>query len=965
MKLSVEGKLRLALKAAIVAGLGVAAGNATAQDAPTAGSASSIPADKSPTASADDGIETIYVTGSSIRRIKGETSLPVQVIDAEAIAKTGVTSVADLVRKLPALQGGTVESSSIGGNSYGFAGVDVHNQGENHTLVLLNGRRLAQFGGQTLTGFAAAMDLNAIPVSAIERVEILTDGASALYGSDAVAGVVNFITKKKQTDGGINVQTYRPDGGAEETGVSISKGIGDYAKDGWNLFVAASTEKRKELRSVERSYADSALIDFNYGGQRWAALNGISNSAIPANARSNNPESIYNGLNVNPFQLTTGACPELTIPDGPNCYMNTTPLIQIYPERERHTGSASFNLKIAEDHNFFTDFLISRTKSVSKIAPVPGQVPIAPDSELYQTYLAPLRDPNGVPIFIDDADANGDGIPDNITASYRVFDLGPRVSDDKADFYHVASGFDGVAAGWDYNVAYTQSESKVEGSISGYPGGAALTTLLRSGQINPFLGIGEQTPEGLAALQAINYNGYWDGGVSKLQTVELRGSRQIYEFANGNAVSLGAGLNYFKEKFQSKPSQFAQANLDDPVAGTPAAGGPGTGDQRFGDAAAQIPYGANRDVFGAYAEILAQPIDMLELSFALRYDDYDDVGDTTNFKAGFKLTPATGVLLRGSYGTGFKAPSVPQLNASPQSYGVTAEPYTCGPELEAIADGLGAICRPPESQYDVFAGGNQDLKPEKSRQATLGAVFEPSRGFSFGADLWWVAIEDVFGQIAEQEAFANPTQYDGAWTTFTDPVTRETYLAYNQTNLNLGKQYTTGVDYDIRGTWDLGFGTFRSQLLATQLLSSKSQLQPGGAYYYNLDNYSEQLGNVSFTWQARVQNTLVIGKWTHDVGLNYKSGYEDVTTDVVGLDENGDFNGEEGTVALRVSPYFTVDWQSSWNVIKPLTITVGALNLFDKDPPLSLTTANFPVGYDARYYDPRGVTPYAKLLYTF
>lgn len=965
MKLSVEGKLRLALKAAIVAGLGVAAGNATAQDAPTAGSASSIPADKSPTASADDGIETIYVTGSSIRRIKGETSLPVQVIDAEAIAKTGVTSVADLVRKLPALQGGTVESSSIGSNSYGFAGVDVHNQGENHTLVLLNGRRLAQFGGQTLTGFAAAMDLNAIPVSAIERVEILTDGASALYGSDAVAGVVNFITKKKQTDGGINVQTYRPDGGGEETGVSISKGIGDYATDGWNLFVAASTEKRKELKSIERSYADSALIDFNYGGKRYAALNGISNSAIPANARSNNPQSVYFGQNVNPFQLTTGECPELTIPDGPNCYMNTTPLIQIYPERERHTGSASFNLKLGEDHNFFTDFLISRTKSVSKIAPVPGQVPISPTSQLYQDYLAPLMGPDGRPIFINNRDANNDGVADNITASYRVFDLGPRVSDDKADFYHVASGFEGVVAGWDYNVAYTQSESKVEGSISGYPGGAALANLLSSGQINPFLGIGQQTPEGLAALQAINYSGYWDGGVSKLQTFELRGSRQIYEFANGNAVSLGTGVNYFKEKFQSKPSEFAQANLDDPVAGTPAAGGPGTGDQRFGDAAAQIPYGANRDVYGAYAEILAQPIDMLELNFALRYDNYDDVGDATNFKAGFKLTPATGVLLRGSYGTGFKAPSVPQLNASRQSYGVTAEPYTCGPELTAIAESLGAICRPDESQYDVFAGGNQELEAEKSRQATLGMVFEPSRGFSIGADFWWVAIKNVFGQIAEQEAFSNPTQYPDAWTTFTDPVTQETYLAYNQTNLNLGKQYTSGIDYDIRGTWDVGFGTFRSQLLATQLLSSKSQLLPGGAYYYNMDNYSEELGNVSFTWQARLQNTLVVGKWTHDVGLNYKSGYEDVISDVYGLDENGDFNGDDATVALRVSPYFTVDWQSSWNVIKPLTITVGALNLFDKDPPLSLTTANFPVGYDARYYDPRGITPYAKLLYTF
>jgi iron complex outermembrane receptor protein len=899
----------------------------------------------------DSEVETIYVTGSAIRRIEGETSLPVQVLDAQAIARTGAPSVVDLLQKLPTMQGGTSEISSIGAATFGFAGVSVHNVGENRTLVLLNGRRMAQFGGQTLTGFAAAVDLNSLPISAIERVEILTDGASALYGSDAIAGVVNFITKGKSTDGDIRVEYYSPQDDARERGIQLSGGIGDYASDGYNLYIAVAADKRTELNAVDRDFADSAIVNFNYQGRRWTYFNGSPRN-IPGNATADN--GVHAGEIVSPYLLMNGTCPEGSAPVDLGCYYDYVPYIQIYPERERRSATLGLDVAIGDRHNLFADVLWSRTEQLSKTAPVPGELLVPAGSPLFNQYLAPLRDENGEPLFVGDS-----------VVWYRGADLGQRINEDKADFYHVAVGLEGIIGGWDYNFAITQSESDVKGAIAGYPGSIAFNTLLGSGAIDPFVGPGQQTAEGIAGLDAINYRGYWDGGVSRLQTAELRGFRPLFDLPNGNPVQLALGVSYYREKFQSKPSDFAQANLDDPVAGTPAAGGPGTGDQRFGDAAATIPYGADREVFGAFTEVALQPFDALELTAAVRYDDYDDVGSTTNYKASFKFKGSDRFLVRGSYGTGFHAPTVPQLNASLQNFGVTASPYNCSPELQAIAASLGAICRPPSTQYDVFAGGNSELQPEESRQATFGIVFEPFSDFTVGADFWWVAIEDAFGQIDEGEAFANPNAYPDLWLTFTDIGTGATYVAYNQANVNTGKEYYSGIDFNIQGRWDTGIGVLRSQLVTTYMLRNDVQLQGSGPYYNNINDYSSALDEVTFRWAGRLMTSLDTGAWTHTLTFNFKSGYKDVLTTVDEIDANGDFTGDYMGVRLNVDEYYTFDWQTTWNATDALSLTVGALNVFDEDPPLSLTAANFQIGYDARYYDPRGRVLFGKLSFSF
>jgi iron complex outermembrane receptor protein len=894
-------------------------------------------------------VQRIEITGSAIRRIDAETALPVQVIKREDIARSGATSTVDLLQRLAVVQGSTHEAANVGGSSFGFSGVSIHNIGETRTLVLLNGRRLAQFGGQTLTGSAAAVDLNAIPVSAIERIEVLTDGASAIYGSDAIAGVVNFITKRNTTEGDVTVGLSRPDKGAEETRVGVTKGFGKLETDGFNLVLSAAADRRTQLNATDREFVKTGVIDFNYQGNRYQAFLG-SPSSIPANVLDDA------GNLVNPYFLTNGSCAPQSVrvfdpaSGTTSCFFDFQTELEIYPIRERQSASAAFTANLGADHVLKADLLWSSNQSVARIAPVPGGVSIPAGSALHDQYLLPL------------------GITQDTTAFYRVKDLGKRTSDDKADFLLLSVGTEGLLAGWDYRSNFTHSESKVKGNISGYPGALAFANLLSSGLINPFVGPGEQSAAGQQALAGTNYNGYWDGGTSRLQSVELAGSRELFKLPAGPML-LGAGVQHYKEKFQSKPSLFAQGLLADPVAGTaadPANGIPG--DVRFGDEAATIPYSADRGVTSLFAEVLAPVVTGLEVTGAVRHDRYSDVGNATTGKVSFRWSPSRIFLLRGSVGTGFKSPTVPQLNASRQQFGVTNSPYDCTPELLAMAQSLGAVCRPNGTQYDQFAGGNPLLEPERSRQATIGFRVEPAAGYSFGADLWHVAIRNVFGQITEEEVFANPQQFPGAWTTATEIATGTTYIAFNASNQNLGKAYYTGLDLDASARLKTAWGDWTNTASATYMIRDKEQLQIGGPYYNPIGD-SGQLGFVAFRWQGKVSSSLRSGAFTHTLGFNFKSGYRDAEYEAELYNADGTLSGTFDTVRLKVKPYYTFDWQTQWEINRVFSLGAGVLNLADKEPPLSLAEGGLNkgqmFGYDDRYYDPRGRTWYLNASMKF
>jgi iron complex outermembrane receptor protein len=245
-------------------------------------------------------VQRVEITGSSIKRIAAEGSLPIQTLTLDDIKKSGATSVTELIQNLSSMQGFTTESQSVNGGGGGVTTASLHDLGSKYTLVLLNGHRMASFN----TG--SEVNLNGIPLSAVERVEVLSDGASALYGSDAIAGVVNFILKKDTTAGNIQAEVDVPQkAGGRSATASISKGFGDISKDHWNVFLAASFDKQQSLNASQRSFSKTGDLKFNdANGAEEVAL--LSSNTVPANATVNlsNGDTIY----INPNKLTSGSC---------------------------------------------------------------------------------------------------------------------------------------------------------------------------------------------------------------------------------------------------------------------------------------------------------------------------------------------------------------------------------------------------------------------------------------------------------------------------------------------------------------------------------------------------------------------------------------------------------------------------------------------------------------------------------
>ncbi|MEO7939085.1 MAG: TonB-dependent receptor, partial [Burkholderiaceae bacterium] len=316
---------------------------------------------------------------------------------------------------------------------------------------------------------------------------------------------------------------------------------------------------------------------------------------------------------------------------------------------------------------------------------------------------------------------------------------------------------------------------------------------------------------------------------------------------------------------------------------------------------------------------------------------------------------------------GFHAPTVPQVKAALQGFGVTGDRYACSPDLLAVATAQGAICQPGASAYDVVAGGNANLQPEKSKQATLGVRYEPSSAWSLGADLWHVQLSDRIGQITEQVVFANPGAFPNAWTSRRDLVTGNNYLAFLVNNQNLGKSFSTGLDLDFTSRVNNGWGQWTTQLTMTYLMREVSQLEKGGAYYSAVGNFA-QLGTVSFRTQGRLATSLKSGDWTHTLAANFKSGYRDQETTVNILDAAGTITGTQD-IRVHAGAYATFDWQSTWAVASGWTVSAGALNLFNRSPPfvasISGTNRGQQFGYDDRYYDARGRTVYVNVSYKF
>jgi iron complex outermembrane receptor protein len=733
-----------------------------------------------------------------------------------------------------------------------------------------------------------------------------------------------------------------PKGGARETNVSMSEGFGDIEADGFSVVLSAAADRRTALAAKERKFGSTGVFNFSVGGQLYQFQN-LSGRSIPAN--------VYGADDVsNPYLLANGKCPPNHFIDGNACRYDFLNDLEIYPERKRESLTASFDRQLAPGTKFFGDVVYSRSRSFDTIAYNPSEIVIAPSSP----YFGAAQAAGG---FADPALAGG------IQASYRFVDLGKRQTESLAEAFHIVLGVDGKIGTWDYNLAYTHSQSEVRGSLTnGYGYNTRVLNALNT-VVDPFVLPGQQSDAAKAAIADAKYTGYWNGGREAIDGLELRGNTDLMAMGDG-ALQLGTGVSVFREKFASKPSDLSQ----------------GIGDDRFGDDAANVPVSASRTALGAFAELVAPVTKTLELSAAVRLDRYSDFGSTTNGKFSGRWTPVEGLLIRGSVGTGYKAPSIFQVKGPRQKYGVSGGNFNCagadvnGVTLDAIAASLGATCL-DGLQGDVIAAGSADLKPEKSTQASLGFRIEPNPAVSFGADYWFVGIRDSIGQIDQTAILLDRDKYRAGFTTSVSKSTGQTLLALYQPVQNLGKEFRSGIDFDVAGRTELmkGMG-LTSQVTTTLMLRDDYQFEKDGSYYSSLGKFGDN-GQVTFRWQGRWMNTVVAGDWAHTLTFNYKSSYQDADTaktgdaDIYKLNADGSLGDAVTTLKRKVSHYISTDWQTGYRMSKALSINLGLINVFNTDPPRSLSVGGLnqgqQAGYDDRYYDPRGRTFYANLGYRF
>ena len=790
------------------------------------------------------------------------------------------------------------------------------------TLVLLNGKRLNSFSGE-IQG-VQGVNLTTIPFNAIERVEVLLDGASAIYGSDAIAGVINFIVRKDYRGAEITGYYGMPTRSAEGPDGSQGTfkgalGFGDLAKDKYNVFVAAQYDKQKALEQRDREFSNTSVrLDLG--------LIGISGNTFPGHISTG-------GLGSPGFP---NCDPSTFFPDlGNRCFYDPSRQkgVEMIPDVKTFNIYGAGNFQFTPNLQGYLTGNYSKQENHFVIQPVPisDQFTYGPNGEFVSRITLQPTSPF-YPHAL--AAAHGiDGTPLNVR--YRSVLTGNRDTTDTNEQYQIVAGLKGALGQWDWDASYTYNEGTTEQKLNGgFPLYSQVLPLLRSGTVNLF---GPNTQAIADAMAATNFVGKVFDGKSKSSIVDAKISGEIFNMPAGKAA-LAAGVQFENDDFSQTPAPvLASGDLSG-----------------FGGNILSVD--KSRDAHAAFAELNLPLLKTLEGNIAVRYDHYSDFGSTTNPKYSLRWQPTQSVLLRTSYGTGFLAPSLYQL-WTPNIQGVSAtglsDPVRC-----PVTHDTGIDC---QTQFGVVFGGNPSLQPEKSKQWAVGIVFEPAQGWSISAD-WF----DLYLQQGITNGISPATilQDLNSYATYGNLVTRAPsdpanpnlpgrIVSIDQRYLNLGGTKIQGIDTNIQ--WSAPptpVGRFRATMSGTYYIKYDAQ-QTDGSYAGFISN---QLGSpvtgVSPRWKSYQTVSWDNGPWTVVLGNSYQSSYTDAQTDL---------DGNERTV----SSMSLWDLQLVWKGFKNLALTLGSKNILDTNPPKSNQQNSFQVGFDPSYYDPRARVVYMQATYSF
>lgn len=795
------------LGAAIYLGSGIVATTAAA-DVPTADAASGP----------DQTLQEVVVTGSHIARADAETAVNVQVISASEIQSSGQETVADYLRIISSTFGNNSNESFTNSFAPGAASVGLRGLAGKDTLVLLNGRRITNYGlfNNLSDSF---VDLNVIPMAAIERIEILKSGGSAIYGSDAVAGVINIILKQKSTEKAVEVGgAVTTNGGAAERDANIRVGFGDFASDGYNVYLTGSVFKRDQLLFSQRTNTEGQdYRNLTDGFLAWSIGNQYRATRTPF------PTCGTNGL---PGVVTTGTA-------GLGCYYNNADQLSLMPAAERANITATGNLRLNDNWTAYSDLFFSNEDTSNAFTP----------GSLSSSSYILLPATNGAAPFSNvlpgTNPASVGGAPTSI--SYRFQSVGRRDDEVVSNTWRVTVGANGTVFGWDIDGGYGHSENHVSFEGRNYIDAPNLAAEIANGSfsfLNPL-----STPAANAALNVTDAY----SSVAKLDTVDLKGSGTLFDLPGG-PMKMAVGAEFRNESVDLQPGAASAAG--DVLS---------TG---FTEVA------ASRSVWAVFGEFDFPILKSLDADVALREEHYSDVGSTSvRPQYTLRYQPLRQLTFRASYAAGFRAPSLAEAS------------HSTSLANQQVNDPLDPQGRPNET-VGYITGGNPAVKPETSKNLDLGVIVSPIDNLNLSADFYNIYIKDVIAPNASAQAIIDdPAAYPGELVRGPDGTVVYAKALYT----NQFKIHTSGVDVNTDYSIPLAVGGKLKVALNATYVNRFEVNSAGVWSNYTGSNGWDYLSPIAGGgpvphWKGSLSGGWDNADWGGRATYRYQSGYQNSTT---------------------------------------------------------------------------------------
>jgi iron complex outermembrane receptor protein len=903
--------------------------------------------------------ERVEITGSSIKRAANDGALPLQLITSEDIRQQGINSAVELLNRL-GVNSANVDNSTSRNNVFGaeqdrltggssFA--NLRGLGPTGTLVLLNGRRVSTHG---MSG--GAVDLNTIPMVAVDRVEVLKDGASAIYGTDAIGGVINFILRKDFTGLHAGANTAQPleNGGGTTRRAWMTAGAGSLEKNGFNLMASVTVDKDDILRGIDRPWASGYQPTLGLTPDTTSAphanIIGAAGTALATTGSTVGATDTTKYTNLNLLAMQ-GKCEEVPfgVPLAPNvqlwdkfgytnanskyrCATDYGRQFMLMAPREATNLMARGTFNLAKSVTGFAEIVASRTDILSEFTPF----------QFSSISNALTNYPVNGPFYLNlkQYGANDFDPTKPIAYRLRMSDWGYRTIENRSENMRLAAGLDGDIGKYYFKLGVSKGTAEASSYLhDGYAYTQKLIDALATGLINPFLMPGQsQTPAAQALIESTKARGRIFGGKTGVTQFDGTVSGELFKLPAGVA-DFAVGFDVRKESYEFSGTQtfncvstFTPANaaLSNSVMGCP------------GNASSP---NLSRDVRAVYAEVLAPITQNLQAQIAVRHDEYSQFGGTTNPKIALKYQPTKDLVIRGSVNTGFRAPTPQQLKLGEVTLALTGtfnDPERCATDPTQ--------CNRASLPYRT--GGNPTLKPETSEQGSLGLAFSPAPGWDAYADYWQVKLNDRIRSLSPAFMITN-------YALFKDSFIRNAQgnVEYIQAGwVNAAASQTKGLDFGVRFGGRAAGGMVIAGLDATKMISHKERLIETAPLVQYVGEWSNT--TLYLPWKLSGSLGYKTGPWNTTLSFNHKSSY---------LDEDRTPYTATATPRREVGEYTTFNLVATYTGVKNLSVSAGVINLLDKQPPFTWHNVDNVVGagWDPRVADPRGRTVSISIDYKF